>query len=200
MPGGLLLGGSACSACGEVLGLGAEGKQRLIEGLDRRSAVRVGGIALAVGLAHLVIGWFPILGSIVLALTTAWIRFQIVEPISRLLKPSRRRITVWTARLVTSSVVAGSIVAHELLTMLPLAGALAKGGLAAVEVLLVAWANARYVRWQLCREAAGTPLAPWEIAIVVLAAGLLLGSVILVTAALAAVLAAIDALASRLLL
>jgi len=204
----LLLGGR-CRACAELLPRGAVFRQQpcplchepsvlddrdravIVEHLAHRANVRVGLLALAIGVSHLLIGWVPVVSSLVIAASTAWIRLQIVQPAARILTPSRGRIAVWTARVGTSAFVAATLIVNELVTLLPFVGAVTKGLIAAGEVLVVAWANARYMRWQIERDDDGLAVAWWEYALLVSAFGVLVLSAIgLVAAGIAVVIAA----------
>jgi hypothetical protein len=199
LAGGQLLRGQSCPTCHEPIGLSDRDHAVIVEFLARRANVRVGLLAAAIGLSHLVIGWFPVASSLVVALSTAWVRLQIVQPVSRILSPSRARVSIWTSRMGTSALVAATLVVNELLTLVPIAGAFIKGLIAASEVIFIAWANARYMRWQVEREEDNLAVAWWEIGLLVGAGALLVAaSVGLVAAAVAAVTAA-QAMADHLL-
>ena len=124
--------------------------------------VRMGGLAAVVGCAHLVVGWLPLLGTLLLSAATVWVRLRIVRSSARLLSRSRRRVTLWTGRLITAVAVAGALLVHELLTLLPVFGAMIKGVLAALQILALAALHARYLRWQLARDRARLPVASGE--------------------------------------
>ena len=124
-------------------------------------------IALAVGLAHLVLGSLPLLGAGVLVLAAVWIRVGILQPASAVLGAHRRVLTRWTARLVVAIALAFTVVATEALTLIPMLGPIAKSVISAAEVVIAAGAVTRYVHWQVDREAAGKAIATWEIAALV---------------------------------
>jgi hypothetical protein len=199
LPGGALLRGEPCPLCRSPTAFDAADRALLLDHLEHRGHVRVGLLAAAVGLSHLLVGWLPVASSVVVAASTAWVRFQIVQPASRLLSPRRRRVAVWTARIGTSALVALTLVVNEILTLVPFVGAVVKGIVAAAQVLLVAWANARYLRWQLGRDEAMARVGWWEYALLVGASGTLVGAVIGVVTAAAAAVVAIQTYAPRLL-
>jgi peptidoglycan biosynthesis protein MviN/MurJ (putative lipid II flippase) len=147
----------------------------------------------------LLIGWFPVASTVVVALSAAWVRWQIVRPTSRLLGPSRRRVAVWTGRLGTAAFVALTLVINEALTLVPIAGPLAKVIVSGLQVAVVAWLNAVYLHWQVRREQANKPVAGWEWVVLFGTGALLIGSTVALTAAVIAAITAVDALAGYLL-
>jgi hypothetical protein len=161
--------------------------------------VRVGALVAAVAVTHLVVGWFPVASTVVVGLSAAWVRWQIVRPTSRLLGPERRRVAMWTGRLGTAFFVTLTLVVNEALTLVPIAGPLAKVVASGVQVALVAWLNTLYLNWQVRREQDGTPVAAWEWAALVATGGLLVGSTVVLTAAIIAAVMAIEAFAGYLL-
>lgn len=191
LPRGAIFRGEPCPLCHEPSVMDERDRAVVVEFLSHRANVRVGMLALGIGVSHLLIGWVPIVSSLVIAASTAWIRLQIIQPAARMLTPARGRVAVWTARVGTSAFVAGTLILNELVTLLPFVGAVTKGLIAAGEVLLVAWANARYMRWQVDRDEDGLAVAWWEYGLLVAAFGVLVLSAIgLVAAAIAVVIAA----------
>ncbi len=94
-----------------------------------------------------------------------WLRFTVVKPGLSLLTPRRRIVTRWTLRLAAGCFLALSIIALELLTLVPAAGALAKTVMSAVEVAAAGVLTRRYLTWQIGREGRGVPVAFWELAL-----------------------------------
>lgn len=140
------------------------GGSRLAERMRDRSRRQLLMIALAVGLAHLILGSLPLLGAGVLVLAAVWIRMGILQPASAVLGARRRVLTRWTARLVVAIALALTVVATEALTLIPMLGPIAKSVISAAEVVIVAGVVTRYVHWQVDREAAGEAIAAGEIA------------------------------------
>jgi len=198
LPRGAVLRGEGCPLCHEPTAITEHDRATVVDYVTHRANVRIGLLATVIGLAHIVIGWTPVVSSAVVAASTAYVRLQIVSPAVKIMSSRRAGVAVWSARIVTSALVAASLIVNELLTLVPFAGAIAKGVIASGEVLLVAWLNARYMRWQLDRDEDGLPVAWWEYGILASAAVVLVGAAIgLVAAAVAAVVAA-QALAARL--
>jgi hypothetical protein len=199
LPQGALLRGHPCPMCHEATTFEERDRAVIIEFLAQRANVRVGMLALAIGLSHLIVGWVPVASSLIIAASTAWIRLQIVQPATRLLTPRRARVAVWTARIGTSAFVAATLIFNELLTMLPFVGTIVKGLLAAGEVLLVSWGNARYMRWQIERDEDGLAVGWWEYGLLACSFGLLVASAIGLVAAAVAVVVFAQAAADRLI-
>lgn len=162
LPGGAIWQGEGCAHCQTPACFDEHERGRVFDHLDRQMRFQVGTLALAVGASHLVVGWFPLLGSLVLAAASVWIRLRIIRSTARLLSRPRRRVTLWTGRLLTAVTVAGMLVVHELLTLLPVLGAMIKGVLAALQILALAAIHARYIRWQIARDRQRLPVALWE--------------------------------------
>ncbi|WP_146157758.1 hypothetical protein [Enhygromyxa salina] len=161
-----------------------------VQGRGRRQLI---GIAVAVGLAHLLLGWVPLIGALVLLVAAAWIRVGILQPTTAMLSPRRRVLTRWTARLVMAAALAVTVILTEALTLIPVLGLPAKAVIGAGEVAIAAWAVTVYVHWQLRREAASRPIASWEWVVLVLCFAGLVASVILLALAFAALASAFDA-------
>ena len=77
--------------------------------------------------------------------------------------------------------------------------ALAKGIISSIQVLAVAWANAKYMTWQVRRDEQNLPIRFWEYGIIAVSAAVLIGSAIAVVAAMAAAFVFIGEYAGRLL-
>lgn len=188
-----LFDAAPCSRCDGRVEAGQASTQLLAE-VRKRGRVQVVGIALAVGAAHLVLGWVPLLGALALMLAAAWIRVGIAQPASALLGPRRRVLTRWTARLVMAAALAVTVIIVEALTLLPVFGLPIKALISSAEVVIVAWAVAAYVHWQVEREAGQLPIGTWEYVALGLCVGALLGAVLALALALAGLAAAFDSL------
>jgi hypothetical protein len=172
-----LFGSVPCGRCEAAIDP-ALGGARLASELRERGRRRLVAIILAVGLAHLLLGWIPLAGAVVLVLAAAWIRLGILQPISAMLSPRRRVLTRWTARLVMAAALAVTVIAVEALTLVPVLGLPIKALLGTGEVAIAAWAVTAYVHWQLEREAAGEAIASWEWLVLGLCFAALIASVV----------------------
>jgi len=171
------------------------GGAALAQTIQNRGRRHLLGVAVGVGVAHLLLGWMPLVGALVLLAATAWIRVGILQPASRLLSPKRRILTRWTARLLIGVTLALTLIATEALTLLPGLGLPIKAVLSAGEVALSAWAATRYVHWQVEREAHGQAIETWEWLVLGLALALLLAAVVALALAFIALISAFDSLA-----
>jgi hypothetical protein len=166
----------------------------LAAAIEARGRRRLLGLAVAVGLAQLLLGWLPLVGALALVLAAAGIRVAILAPTSALLSPRRRVLTRWTARLLMAAAVAATVIAVELLTLLPVLGLPIKAVIGAAEVAIMASAVTGYVHWQLRREAAGQAIAAWEWVILALAFAALVTSVVTLALVFVAIAAAFDSI------
>lgn len=162
--------------------------------VEARGRRRLLGVAVAVALAHLFLGWVPLIGALVLVIAAAWIRVGILQPTSAMLSPRRRVLTRWTARLLMAAAVAATVIVTEALTLLPIVGLPIKALLGAAEVALAAWAVTGYVHWQLRREASGQAIANSEWLILGFAVAALIASVVMLALAFVALASAFDTL------
>jgi hypothetical protein len=163
LPGGTALRGHPCARCGEETLPDATDRTVLHALHTERATVRLWVAGVAVGLAALVAGWFPVLNSLLIAAALVWVRFTVVRPALRLLTPRRRLVSRWTLRLAAGCFLALSIIFLESLTLLPGLGALAKALLSGAQVVVAGAFARRYLGWQLEREGRGTPVAVWEV-------------------------------------
>ena len=189
-----LFGSAPCARCDASVDASVGGGA-LAAAIEARGRRRLLGLALSVGLAQLLLGWLPLVGALALVLAAAGIRVLILQPTSALLSPRRRVLTRWTARLLMATAVAGTVIAIEVLTLLPVIGLPIKALLGAAEVALAAWTVTAYVHWQLRREAAGQAIEAWEWAILAAAVALLLASVVALALVFVALASAFDSLA-----
>lgn len=179
-----LFRGAPCPLCEARADPRISGEQ-LARAVGERGDQSVAGIAIAVGAAHLLLGWLPLVGAVALIAAAAWIRIGVLEPASRLLSPKRRVLTRWTARLLMAAVVAVTVIVGEALTLIPVVNLPIKAALGAGEVALCAWAVGRYAHWQVEREARGQAIGLGEWLLLAGAVGLLLASVVALVAAIA---------------
>jgi hypothetical protein len=206
----LLLRGR-CPACAELLdarSLFADGQCRRCDSsidpqrlgvhlaveLEARGRRRLWAVVIAVGLAHLLLGWMPLVGALALVLAAAWIRVGILQPSTAVLSPPRRILTRWSARLLMAAALAVTVTVTEALTLLPVIGLPAKAAIGAAEVALAAWAVTAYAHWQLRREAARQGIETWEWLILAFAFALLIAAVVGLALAFIALAAALDSL------
>ncbi|MFO7566485.1 MAG: hypothetical protein R6X02_27835 [Enhygromyxa sp.] len=188
-----LFGSAPCGRCDSQLDPGLVGVS-LTQSVEARGRRQLWGIALAVGLAQLLLGWMPLASALTLVLAAAWIRVGILQPTSAMLSPRRRVLTRWTARLVMAAAVAAAVIVSEALTLLPLVGLPLKAAIGVAEVALVAWAVTAYVHWQLRRESRQQAIAAGEWLILALALASLIASVVALALAFAWLASAFDTL------
>jgi hypothetical protein len=136
--------------------------------------------------------WLPLVGALVLLLAAAWIRVGILQPTSAMLSPRRRVLTRWTARLVMAVALALTVIVTEALSLIPVLGLPVKAVISAGEVAIAAWAVTTYAHWQLRREAEPHPIDAWEWVLLAVSFAALIGSVILLALAFAALASAFD--------
>ncbi|RYZ42055.1 MAG: hypothetical protein EOO71_09495 [Myxococcaceae bacterium] len=165
LPGGTALRGRPCPRCGEATLPDATDRAVLHELHDSRSAVRLWLAVASVTAGALVASWFPLLNSLLIIGALVWIRFTVVKPALALLTPRRRIVTRWTLRLAAGCFLALSVIALELLTLIPAAGALVKTAVSALQVAAAGVMTRRYLTWQVHREVLGVPVAFWELAL-----------------------------------
>jgi hypothetical protein len=163
VPGGTALRGRPCARCGEETLPSATDRTVLHALHEERATVRLWVAVVAVGVAALVAGWFPVLNSLLIAAALVWVRFTVVRPTLRLLTPRRRLVSRWTLRLAAGCFLALSIIFLEALTLIPALGALAKAVLSGAQVAVAGDFARRYLGWQLEREGRGEPVAVWEV-------------------------------------
>lgn len=141
-----------------------------VEGRSKKSVFIVAGI---VAVAHLILGWMPLTGAVSLVVAAIWIRVGLINPATKVLNPTRAMLTRWTARLIVAVLLAVSVIFSEVLTLIGPFGLPIKAILGGAEVVIAATGVMAYVNWQVRREAKGTPVEPWEWAILVFALVLL---------------------------
>lgn len=188
-----LFGAAPCSWCDTPMAPGLAGAH-LANEVRERGRRHLFGIALAVGAAHLLLGWMPLIGALVLLAAAAWIRVGILQPTSAMLSPRRRVLTRWTARLVMATALALTVIVTEALSLVPVLGLPVKAVISAGEVAIAAWAVTAYVHWQLRREAEPRPISSWEWVVLALCFAGLITSVVLLALAFAALASAFDTL------
>jgi hypothetical protein len=192
-----LFGGQPCGHCSGAIAQGhGEGRSGagLAAALEARGRRHLIGVAIAVALAQLLLGWLPLVGALALIGAAVWIRIGILQPTSALLSPRRRVLTRWTARLIMAAALAATVIAIEALTLIPVLGLPVKALIGAAEVALAAAAVTAYVHWQLRREAQGQAIEAWEWAVLVAAVASLVAAVVILALAFAALAGAIETL------
>ncbi|MFT4622999.1 MAG: hypothetical protein ACI8PZ_001655 [Myxococcota bacterium] len=176
-----LLHGDPCPRCESTLanvGLDAEAAAApLHTGLWRR----LGALAIGVAIGNLVLGWVPLLGAVVLLLSTVWLKIGLVDPVTASFSRARRMVSRFTAKLLLVLILVGFVLVVEVAIVAgPLAGPV-KAGLGALQPLIAGAVVAAYLRWQLAREIADKRLLVVEWAgLVLLGASLVLATAALV--------------------
>lgn len=175
-----LFRGAPCGHCGSTFNYGGLAEAREKVGMRRLWLV----CGLVAG-AHLIVGWVPLLDTIVLLAAAIWLRFGIIAPATALMSARRRVVARLTSRMMVALLLAATLVASQLLTLLAAVGVVLKAIIGAAQVAGAAWLIARYTHWQLKREADGKDVAGWEWALPLGMLALIAGIVIGLVAALA---------------
>ncbi len=157
-----LFKGESCSRCDTALVEFNFDADSVSVSLGRKGTLHLTCVCIAVAIGHFIVGWFPLLSSLLAIAAAVWIRFAILYPLTGGMSPKRRMLTRWTARLLYGSFLAFSLIASEALTLIPLFGQLAKSLLGVLQVAGGAMIVTSYVRWQLRRAAAGAEPEGWE--------------------------------------
>lgn len=178
LPGGAALRGAPCPHCAQPSTTAAAERDFLHGRLAAGSARSLWWAVLAVAAATAIAGWFPILTTVLLGAALVWIRVTIVAPALRLLSPGRRLIARWTIRLTGCAYLAVSLVLLELLTLVPVLGALAKILVSGLQVAFAGWFAQIYLGGQIRREADGKPIGFGEwLLLVAVAVGMLTAAI-----------------------
>lgn len=175
-----LFRGAPCQHCGSTFSY--EGLATELEKVGTRRLWLVCGLVAA---AHLIVGWVPLLDTIVLLLAAVWLRFGIISPATALMSARRRVVARLTSRMLVAVLLAATLVASQLLTLLAAIGVVLKAVIGAAQVAGAAWLITRYTHWQLRREASGKDVAGWEWALplgmLALVSGIFIGLVAALT-------------------
>lgn len=186
-----LFRGAPCGHCGATFEYAGVAEAR-----ERAGMRRLWLVCGLVAAAHLIVGWLPLLDTIVLLLAAIWLRFGIISPATSLMSARRRVVARLTSRMMVALLLAATLVASQLLTLLAAVGVVLKAIIGAAQVAGAAWLITRYTHWQLRREAAGKDVAGWEWALPLGMLALIAGIVIGLVAALAFVFETLDNLLS----
>ena len=169
--------GEPCGRCGALLSSWSLDADAVSQRLGRKGLTHLAGVTAAVAVGHFAVGWFPLLGSLLMVAAAAWIRFGILYPLTTGMSPKRRMLTRWMSRLLVGIFLALSLIFTEALTLIPVLGVVAKSLLGVAQVAVIAGIITLYVRWQLKRCAQGDEPAAWEWALLATVACTLLLSV-----------------------
>lgn len=169
-----MFGRGPCGACGADPS--AYGTSDAAAQFERRAQRTVWGVAGLAAVAQLLVGWIPLADVLVALAVATWLRFAILNPAASMMSPGRRIVTRGTARVLVGAMLAALLVVSQLLTFLGPLSLPIKAALGAAEVTLGAMLVTRYTAAQLQREAAGKPVEPSEV-------GLLVGVVVVMLGA-----------------
>lgn len=181
-----------CPHCGGRLEAHRDASDRVVDVLTTRGRRRLIGVCAAVAVAHLVLGWIPLLETLTLLLAALWLRFGITMPAVRAMSPPRRIVATWTARLLVGALLAVTLVFTQLAMLLGPAALLLKAILGVVQVAGAAALITAYLHWQLRREVAREPVGAAEWVVLALVTAALLAAVAAIGVAFFFVLSAID--------
>jgi hypothetical protein len=182
LPAGAVLRAVACPLCGEPI-LPTEAERALLTAsLAERTTSRFWTVAAVAAGGTLLVGWFPLLSSLVLAGCLVWISAAIVRPSIRMLSPVRRLVTRWSLRLAAAVYLAFSLILIEALTLLPIAGVAIKAAGMFGQVAFAGYFAHTYLGWQLAREARRAPIATGEYLLLAFATVAVLGGCVAVVA------------------
>ncbi|MCR9166094.1 MAG: hypothetical protein ACE37F_17355 [Nannocystaceae bacterium] len=185
-----LFGRGACGACG--VDPSAYGTTEAATQFEQRAQRTVWGVAGLAALAQVLVGWIPLADVLVALGVATWLRFAILNPAASMMSPGRRIVTRGTARVLVGAMLAALLVVSQLLTFLGPLSLPLEAVLGAMEVALGASLVTRYTAAQLQREAAGKPVEPSEIGLLVGLVAVMLGAAFAAAYAAVSVLSAIQ--------
>jgi len=157
-----LFQGAPCVKCGVTLAQKGYEASHFMQGMKKRGNKHLAMLAGTLAVTNLVIGWFPILSSIMALIAAVWIRIGILYPMTVGLSPQRRLLTRFTARAVVGLFLMFTILASEFLTLIPVVGVIGKSAIGVIQVFCMAWIVTGYANWQIRRSTSGKNPAPWE--------------------------------------
>ena len=170
-----LFQGAPCVQCGVTLAQRGFEASRFMQGMKRRGNKHLAILAGVLALSNLIIGWFPLLSSIMALLAAAWIRVGILYPMTIGLSPQRRLLTRFTARALVGLFLMSTFLISELLTLTPCVGVIGKAAIGVIQVFCMAWIVTGYANWQIRRSTSRATPALWEWSILLAIIASLLG-------------------------
>ena len=78
-----------CPRCGASLDDGRRRGDPLVDVLTRWGRRQLVAVCILVALAHLLLGWIPLLEALTLVLAAVWLRWGITRPATRAMSPCR---------------------------------------------------------------------------------------------------------------
>lgn len=166
-----------CPRCEGTLGSFGHTADSVVEVLTTRGRRQLAGVCAIIAVAHLTLGWVPLLEALTLVAAALWLRWGIILPATRAMSPARRIVATWTARLLVGALLGVTLVFTQLSMLLgpltlPIKAALGVAQVAGSAALLTA-----YLHRQLRREAAGRPVGAGEWVVLAVITGALVGAV-----------------------
>lgn len=175
-----VLARTPCTECGGVFADEATAT-RLVDAYRTRSKERLAIHLLVLAVTGFVLGFVPLLGAVCLAVGFVLFQHRVVSPALALLSRRRRVVSRWTMRLFVATL---GVVTSVFVTLVSFfwAGGVATA-IAAPTTLGLSWLFSRaYLLRQLSREREGTPVAGWEVGLLVASLVALVGAAVAVAA------------------
>ncbi|MDP6495784.1 MAG: hypothetical protein QGI09_10305 [Dehalococcoidia bacterium] len=154
--------GESCKACGTTLSQKKLTTSHFVRGIEKRGKRQLVFIAALIAVGNLVVGWIPLLSSILALCAAVWIRLGILYPMTAFLSPKRRFLTRFTARVLVALFLALTLILSEALTLMPCIGLFGKSLIGTFQVFFMAAIVTSYVTWQVRRASDGAEPAKWE--------------------------------------
>ncbi len=180
-----LMTGAECPHCGQSprwpVEQGAGGRVELVTGRWRRTRWWVYGGA---GAGSLILGPFPLAASLLVLIALLVARYVLFREALEWLSPRRRVLARFSLRMWMAGVAVATLIAQELLTLIPLVNLVAKPLVSLLMIAIFVEGGLRFIRGRLERDQETTDLDTWEWAV---PCGLLVGLLLLCVAAVAAI-------------
>ena len=157
-----ILRGQSCPRCGAAAPADPAAVATLHGAIGRRWAARRPWIYGLVGAGALLTGPLPLFATLVTVAGLLIGRHTVVNAALPWLSPRRRVCTRFTLRLWLMAAALAAFVAHEALTLVPIAGSFAKVGVALGTTALYVEGALGFVAGRLRRDARSTELDHWE--------------------------------------
>jgi hypothetical protein len=162
LKGQALYGGSSCEYCGTSTVLFGISGEDTAKAFRRKSRIHLSLITLMVGIAYMILGWVPLLGSVALLVAGIWIKVGILYPVTATFNIRRRIVTRWSAKMLLAGFIVLTLVICEAMTLTGVFSGFVKAIIGSIQVALAALFVTMYVNWQIGREQRDAPIGWWE--------------------------------------
>ena len=162
IPVGTLLRDMPCPHCDTQLGLFESGGKQVVQTLEARICRQRLLVSIAAGAMALLVGWMPLVSTLVFLGAYLWLRMGVLNPLSQFLSPHRRLITRWTSRLALSCLLVIVLIVSMIMSLLPPIAMVGNSFMAFLKVWLCTYFLTSYIHWQMRRELACQPVLRWE--------------------------------------